>query len=66
MHSSSETSFNSSENDYKSNYYLKTIDKLLNKCVFNGEERCNCKKCQCIRRNRSSAKESQKRKREAL
>ncbi|CAD8120931.1 unnamed protein product [Paramecium sonneborni] len=49
-----------------SNYYLKMIDKLKNKCVYNGEEECNCKKCQCIRRNRNSAKESQKKKREAL
>ena len=31
--------------DNKGNYYLKTIDKLLNKCVFNGDEKCNCKKC---------------------
>ncbi|CAD8123312.1 unnamed protein product [Paramecium sonneborni] len=49
-----------------SNYYLKMIEKLKNKCVYNGEEECNCKKCQCIRRNRNSAKESQKKKREAL
>lgn len=49
-----------------SNYYLKMIEKLKSKCVYNGEEECNCKKCQCIRRNRNSAKESQKKKREAL
>ncbi|CAD8163603.1 unnamed protein product [Paramecium octaurelia] len=49
-----------------SNYYLKMIEKLKNKCVYNGEEECNCKKCQCIRRNRNSAKESQRKKREAL
>ncbi|CAD8191463.1 unnamed protein product [Paramecium pentaurelia] len=49
-----------------SNYYLKMIEKLKNKCVYNGEEECNCKKCLCIRRNRNSAKESQKKKREAL
>ncbi|KAM3129726.1 hypothetical protein pb186bvf_018117 [Paramecium bursaria] len=49
-----------------SNYYLKMIEKLKNKCVYNGEETCECKKCQCIRRNRNSAKESQKKKREAL
>ncbi|CAD8175158.1 unnamed protein product [Paramecium octaurelia] len=49
-----------------SNYYLKMIEKLKNKCVYNGEEICNCKKCQCIRRNRNSANESQRKKREAL
>ncbi|KAL4442831.1 hypothetical protein ABPG74_010720 [Tetrahymena malaccensis] len=56
----------SNNSNESSNYYLKTIDKLLNKCVFNGDEKCDCKKCQCIRRNRNSAKESQKKKREAL
>ncbi|CAD8154675.1 unnamed protein product [Paramecium octaurelia] len=49
-----------------SNYYLKMIERLKNKCVYNGEENCNCKKCQCIRRNRNSANESQRKKREAL
>ncbi|CAD8063628.1 unnamed protein product [Paramecium primaurelia] len=49
-----------------SNYYLKMIEKLKNKCVYNGEEICNCKKCQCIRRNRNSANESQRKKRDAL
>ena len=49
-----------------SNYYLKMIEKLKNKCVYNGEDECNCKKCQCIRRNRNSAKESQRKKRDAL
>lgn len=29
-----------------SNYYLKMIEKLKNKCVYNGEDQCNCKKCQ--------------------
>lgn len=28
-----------------SNYYLKMIEKLKNKCVYNGEDECNCKKC---------------------
>ncbi|CAD8055978.1 unnamed protein product [Paramecium primaurelia] len=49
-----------------SNYYLKMIERLKNKCVYNGEENCNCKKCQCIRRNRNSANEAQRKKREAL
>lgn len=49
-----------------SNYYLKIIQKLRVKCVYNGEETCQCKKCLCIRRNRSSARESQKKKKEAL
>lgn len=42
------------------------IQKLKSKCVYNGEDQCECKKCQCIRRNRNSARESQKKKREAL
>ena len=33
------------EQAMKANYYLKTIDKILNKCVFNGDSKCNCKKC---------------------
>ncbi|CAD8091536.1 unnamed protein product [Paramecium sonneborni] len=48
------------------NYYLKMIEKLKNKCVYNGEENCKCNKCECIRRNRNSAKESQRKKREAF
>ena len=36
---------NNVSND-SSNYYLKTMDKLLNKCVFNGDDKCECKKCQ--------------------
>ena len=32
-------------NKNSSNYYLKMIEKLKNKCVYNGEENCNCKKC---------------------
>ncbi|CAD8079380.1 unnamed protein product [Paramecium sonneborni] len=49
-----------------SNYYLRMIEKLKNKCVYNGEQNCSCKKCQCVRRNRNSANESQRKKREAL
>lgn len=36
----------------KSNFYAAEMSKLFNKCPFNGDERCNCKKCQCVRRNR--------------
>lgn len=35
------------------------MQKLLKKCPYNGDECCNCKKCQCVRRNRESAKLSQ-------
>lgn len=42
------------------------MTKLFNKCPFNGDERCNCKKCQCVRRNRESAKLSQEKKRNAV
>ena len=42
-----------------SNFYTAEMNKLLNKCPFNGDDRCNCKKCQCVRRNRESAKLSQ-------
>lgn len=41
------------------NFYATEMTKLFNKCPFNGDERCNCKKCQCVRRNRESAKLSQ-------
>jgi hypothetical protein len=34
--------------EMSSNYYLKTIDKLLNKCIFNGDDKCDCKKCQWL------------------
>lgn len=34
------------------NFYATEMTKLFNKCPFNGDERCNCKKCQCVRRNR--------------
>jgi len=42
------------------------MTKLFNKCPFNGDERCNCKKCQCVRRNRESAKLNQEKKRNAV
>ena len=42
------------------------MNKLFKKCPFNGDERCNCKKCQCVRRNRESAKLSQEKKRNAV
>ena len=42
------------------------MTKLFNKCPFNGDERCSCKKCQCVRRNRESAKLSQEKKRNAV
>lgn len=41
------------------------MQKLLKKS-YNGDESCNCKKCNCIRRNRESAKLSQERKRNAV
>ena len=43
----------------KTNFYSSEMSKLFNKCPFNGDERCDCKKCQCVRRNRESAKLSQ-------
>jgi hypothetical protein len=45
---------------------MESLDKLMNKCPFNGDEKCTCKKCQCVRRNRESAKNSQQKKREAV
>jgi hypothetical protein len=42
------------------------IEKIKNKCRSKEDEFCNCKRCQCIKRNRNSAREAQKRKREAL
>jgi hypothetical protein len=42
------------------------MQKLLKKCPFNGDERCKCKKCNCVRRNRESAKLSQDKKRNAV
>ena len=42
------------------------MQKLLKKCPFNGDERCKCKKCNCVRRNRESAKLSQEKKRNAV
>jgi uncharacterized coiled-coil protein SlyX len=50
----------------KSNFYATEMTKLFNKCPFNGDERCNCKKCLCVRRNRESAKLSQEKKRNAV
>ena len=50
----------------KTNFYAHEMNKLLNKCPFNGDERCNCKKCQCVRRNRESAKLNQEKKRNAV
>ncbi|CAD8067266.1 unnamed protein product [Paramecium sonneborni] len=47
-------------------YYAKLIEKIKNKCKSKEDEYCNCKRCQCVKRNRDSARESQKRKREAL
>lgn len=41
------------------NFYTQEMQKLLKKCPFNGDERCDCKKCNCVRRNRESAKLSQ-------
>lgn len=48
------------------NFYTHELTKLFSKCPYNGDERCSCKKCQCVRRNRESAKLSQDRKRSAL
>jgi hypothetical protein len=48
------------------NFYTHELAKLFSKCPYNGDERCSCKKCQCVRRNRESAKLSQDRKRSAL
>ncbi|CAD8068065.1 unnamed protein product [Paramecium sonneborni] len=47
-------------------YYAKLIERIKNKCRSKEDEFCNCKRCQCIKRNRDSAREAQKRKREAL
>lgn len=41
------------------NFYTQEMQKLLNKCPYNGDDCCNCGKCKCIRRNRKSAKLSQ-------
>jgi hypothetical protein len=35
-----------------SNFYTQEMQKLLKKCPYNGDECCDCKKCQCVRRNR--------------
>lgn len=48
------------------NFYTQEMQKLLKKCPFNGDERCKCKKCNCVRRNRESAKLSQEKKRHAV
>ena len=40
------------EDHTKNRYYLESLDRLMNKCPFNGDERCSCKKCQCVLRNR--------------
>ena len=50
----------------KANFYASEMTKLFKKCPFNGDERCDCKKCQCVRRNRESAKLSQEKKRNAV
>ena len=50
----------------ETNFYTQEMEKLLKKCPFNGDERCNCKKCNCVRRNRESAKLSQEKKRNAV
>ena len=50
----------------KTNFYANEMTKLFNKCPFNGDERCSCKKCQCVRRNRESAKLNQEKKRNAV
>eukprot|EP00178_Gracilaria_changii_P024044 TRINITY_DN7257_c0_g1_i1.p1 TRINITY_DN7257_c0_g1~~TRINITY_DN7257_c0_g1_i1.p1 ORF type:complete len:102 (-),score=7.37 TRINITY_DN7257_c0_g1_i1:166-471(-) len=50
----------------KTNFYAHEMTKLFNKCPFNGDERCSCKKCQCVRRNRESAKLNQEKKRNAV
>ena len=42
------------------------MQKLFKKCPYNGDECCKCKKCQCVRRNRESAKLSQEKKRNAV
>ncbi len=36
---------------YSTNFYTNEMNKLLNKCPLNGDEPCNCKKCQCVLRN---------------
>jgi hypothetical protein len=48
------------------NFYTSELAKLFNKCPFNGDESCACKKCQCVRRNRQSAMLSQYKKRSAV
>ncbi|CAD8150696.1 unnamed protein product [Paramecium octaurelia] len=47
-------------------YYAKLIERIKNKCRSKEDEFCNCKRCLCVKRNRDSAREAQKRKREAL
>lgn len=42
------------------------MQKILKKCPYNGDKKCDCKKCQCVRRNRESAKLSQEKKRNAV
>lgn len=42
------------------------MQKILKKCPYNGDKKCLCKKCQCVRRNRESAKLSQEKKRNAV
>lgn len=54
------------EDTQQPNFYAHEMNKLLNKCPFNGDERCQCKKCQCVRRNRESAKLNQEKKRNAV
>ena len=36
----------------QTNFYTQEMQKLLKKCPFNGDEKCDCKKCNCVRRNR--------------
>lgn len=57
---------NYSAEAHEPNFYVQEMQKLLNKCPYNGDDCCMCKKCQCVRRNRESAKLSQEKKRNAV
>ncbi|KAM3136694.1 hypothetical protein pb186bvf_011139 [Paramecium bursaria] len=46
--------------------YARLIEKIKNKCIARDDEICECKKCLCARRNRESAREAQKKKKDAL
>jgi hypothetical protein len=50
----------------ETSFYASEMQKILKKCPYNGDKKCDCKKCQCVRRNRESAKLSQEKKRNAV